>query len=90
MRLAGAQVGDVLGLRLQPRGRVHVGQVVSQRQVERVPVFLAHGLETVFVGTKDIGLGPSRHDTLLIEHSLMTAADRTMREVDRAKTGHFS
>src|SRR5207244_8856585 len=77
VRLAGPEVADVLGLRLQPRGGVDVGQVVGEHHVERVPVFLAHGLETVLIGTKDVGLGPGRHDSLLWKSSAIRADRNT-------------
>src|SRR5262245_4880524 len=45
VRLAGLQVGDVLLLGLDPRGRAHVHEVVGQRRIERRPVLLYHRLE---------------------------------------------
>ena len=39
------------------------------------PVALPHGLETVVVGAKDIGLGSGRHDTLLGEVTAEEPAD---------------
>src|SRR5947207_3276301 len=57
VRLAGLEVADVLGLRFEPRGRVHVRQVVGERGVERSPVLRAHGVEASLVGAQDVGLG---------------------------------
>src|SRR5437867_9918168 len=81
VRLAGAQVRDVLGLRLEPRGGVHVRQVVGQRGVERGPVALAHRLEAAIVGAQHVGLDPGhrlgprwRHDTLLYTPAAMGRA----------------
>src|SRR5436305_9063163 len=71
VRLATAEIGDVLGLRLLPGGRVHVGQVVGQGGVERGPVPLLHRLEAAVVGAKNVGLEPGglrrrgRYDSLL-------------------------
>src|SRR6185369_15106644 len=50
VRLARPEIRDVLGFRLEPRGGVHVGQVVGERRVEAGPVTLAHGFETTVVG----------------------------------------
>jgi hypothetical protein len=60
VRLAGLEIADVLGLALQARGRVHVGQVVGQRSVEGDPVLLAHGFEAALVSGEDFG-GLVRH-----------------------------
>src|SRR6267143_1635725 len=72
VRLAGAQVRDVLGLRLEPGGGVHVREVVGQRPIERGPVALAHRLEAAVVGSQHFGRDASRlgrhwwgHDSLL-------------------------
>src|SRR5262249_33142569 len=60
VRLAGAQVRDVLGLRLEPGGRVHVREIVGQRRVERRPVLAAHGVEATVVGLKHFGFDGGR------------------------------
>src|SRR5262249_26113440 len=60
VRLAGTQVRDVLGFRLEPRGGVHVRQVVGERGVERRPVLAAHGIEATVVGTEHFGFDRGR------------------------------
>src|SRR5437763_1955246 len=59
-RLAGPEVRQVLGLRLDPRARVHVDQVVGQRGVERRPVLLHHRLDASVVGGQHVALGAHR------------------------------
>src|SRR5262245_37402891 len=70
VRLAAAKISNVLGLRLLPRGGVHVDQVVGQRRVERGPVALLHRLEAAVVGAKHLGLDSGRrccrHRSLLV------------------------
>src|SRR5262249_32601699 len=71
VRLAGAEVRHVLGFRLEPGRRVHIGQVVGQGRVERRPVAASHCLEAAVVGAQDVSLDPGQrsrhrcHDILL-------------------------
>src|SRR5213593_1373835 len=74
VRLASAQVRDVLGLRLEPRGGVYVREVVGQRPIERGPVALAHRCEAAVVGAQHFGRDAGRlgrhwwcHDVLLFK-----------------------
>src|SRR5207302_1402903 len=60
VRLAAAEVRDVLGLRLLPSGGVHIDQVVGQRRVERAPVALLHRVEARIVSAEHLGLDPGR------------------------------
>src|SRR5438093_9204916 len=60
VRLAGAEVRDVLGLRFEPGGGVHVGEIVGQRPVQRGPVALAHRLEATIVGAQHFGRDAGR------------------------------
>src|SRR5438477_8924861 len=59
VRLAGFEVRDVLGLRLEPGGGMHVGEIVGERRVERGPVALPHRLEAAVVGAENV-VGLSR------------------------------
>src|SRR5213593_1474137 len=71
VRLAGTEVRDVLGLRLQARGGVDVREVVGECGVERGPVAVSHRLESTVVGAENVRLDPGllsrhcRHDSLL-------------------------
>src|SRR6185503_2606054 len=72
VRLARAEIRDVLGLRLLARGGVDVHQIVGERGVERGPVARAHRLETAVVGTENVPLDSGllrccRHESLLKE-----------------------
>src|SRR5467141_106344 len=54
VRLAGFDVSDVLGLRLEPGGGMNVRQIVGEPSVERGPVALPHRLEAAVVGTENV------------------------------------
>jgi len=63
VRLTGAEIRDVLGLRLDPRGGVNVGQIVGQHGIERGPVAPPHRFEAAVVSLQNIDLGSGRLGT---------------------------
>ena len=73
----------MLGFRLEPRGGVHVGQVVGERRVEAGPVTLAHGFETAVVGFENLGgsFGIDRHHGLPGQRG-DRAMDDVLRDLD--------